>query len=112
LEPALVDESKRYSQGSKKMTQTTIIGQSFNLLNILELDEFLPIIISEVLNPARNDGPNKTDFVFDNLLCGIRLKLAETKSAIVYAILSPQQRAKERMGIIISRMIFLGQCVI
>ena len=40
----LVDESKRYSQGSKKMTQTTIIGQSFDLLNTLELDEFLPII--------------------------------------------------------------------
>jgi hypothetical protein len=26
------------------MTQTTIIGQSFDLLNTLELDEFLPII--------------------------------------------------------------------
>jgi hypothetical protein len=40
----LVDESKRYSHGSKKMRQTTIIGQSFDLLNTLELDEFLPII--------------------------------------------------------------------
>jgi hypothetical protein len=26
-----------------------------------------PLFISEVLNPARNDGPNKTDVVFDNL---------------------------------------------
>jgi hypothetical protein len=59
---------------------------------------FNELFISEVLNPTRNDGPNKTYFVFDNLLCGIRLKLAETKSAIVYAILSPQQRAEERMG--------------
>jgi hypothetical protein len=40
----LVDESKKYSQGSKKMRQTTIIGQSFDLLNTLELNEFLPII--------------------------------------------------------------------
>jgi hypothetical protein len=44
---------------------------------------FYPLFISEVLNAARNDGPNKTDFVFDNLLYGIRLKLAEIKSAIV-----------------------------
>jgi hypothetical protein len=59
---------------------------------------FNQLFISEVLNPTRNDGPNKTDLVFDNLLCGIRLKLAKTKSAIVYVILSPQQRAEERMG--------------
>jgi hypothetical protein len=59
---------------------------------------FYPLFISDVLNPSRNDGPNKTDVIFDNLLCGIRLKLAETKSANVYAILSPQQRAEERMG--------------
>jgi hypothetical protein len=56
------------------------------------------LFIFEDLNPARNDDPNKTDFVIDNWLCGIRLKLAETKFAIVYAILSPQQRADERMG--------------
>jgi hypothetical protein len=41
---------------------------------------FYPLFISDVLNPSRNDGPNKTDVVFDNLLCGIRLKLVETKS--------------------------------
>jgi hypothetical protein len=32
---------------------------------------------------ARNDGPNMTDFVFDNLLYGIRLKLAETISDLL-----------------------------
>jgi hypothetical protein len=57
-----------------------------------------PSFISKVLDPTRNNGPNKNDSVFDNFLYGIRLKLAETKSAIVYAILSPQQRVEERMG--------------
>jgi hypothetical protein len=44
---------------------------------------------------ARNDGPNKTDFVFENLFYGIRLKLAETISELLT-----------------SRPISLGRCAI
>jgi hypothetical protein len=35
------------------MRQTTIIGQSFDLLNTLELDEFLPIIYIQSFESGR-----------------------------------------------------------
>lgn len=47
---------------------------------------FTRYLYSKIWIWARNDSLNKTDFDFDNLLCVIRPKIAETISAKVYTI--------------------------
>ena len=60
---------------------------------------------------ARNDRPN-SDFVFNNLLCVIRPKLAETRAANVYAIFVVETTCWRINWIITSRTIFLRQYAI
>jgi hypothetical protein len=68
----------------------------FDLVNTSESDEFVSVIYIQSFGSGRETAArNKTDFDFDNLLCVSRPKLAETRSANVYVISSPQQRAEE-----------------
>jgi hypothetical protein len=72
----------------------------FNLSNTLEFRGiFTSYLYPKIWIRARNESLNITDFDFDNLLYVIRLKLAETISASVHMISSPNSVLKKQSNL-------------
>jgi hypothetical protein len=75
------------------------------LVNTLEIIcIFYQLFIPEVLDPARNDNPNRTDFNFD-IVVSFGLRRSRTKIHLVRNRLNYQGSS---FSLIILRLVFLG----